>query len=74
MATTRRGRRPKGRRAAFTVKVPEDQKPLLEEKARAAGLPLCDYVAVILAQHHGYDAPSYLDTAHGGHPELPISA
>lgn len=69
------GRKPKGKRSAVTVRVPEDQKPLLEAQARKAGLPLGDYIAKILAEHHEYPVPGYL-TQHQekGQPQLQFSA
>lgn len=70
---SKRGRKPKGRRIQISAKVPADQKPLLEEAARVAGMPLCDYVAVVLAKHHGYEMPTYLDS-HRGQEELPLGA
>ncbi|WP_203338640.1 hypothetical protein [Nocardioides limicola] len=72
--TNRGGRKPKGNRAAISCRVPSDQKPLFEEAARAAGMPLGDYVAVILAEHHGFPVPEYLLPRNKGQAELPIGA
>jgi hypothetical protein len=76
MATqmNRGGRKPKGNRTAISCRVPADQKPLFEEAAREAGMPLGDYVAVILAEHHGFPVPDYLLPQSKGQEELPISA
>lgn len=70
----RGGRKPKGNRAAISCRVPADQKPVLEEAARSAGMPLGDYVAVILARHHDLPIPNYLQPATKGQEELPIGA
>lgn len=69
----KRGRKPKGVREQIGVRVPVEQKALYEEAARAAGLPLGDYVAIILAQHHDLDLPSYL-LENKNQEQLPISA
>ena len=75
MATqTKRGRKPKGQREAISAKVPTDHKPIYEEAADAAGIPLCDYVAVVMAKHHGLPAPTYLEVVDKRHPELPLGA
>jgi len=37
-----------------------DQKAFYEERAAEAGLPLSDYVAVLLAQAHGLPVPDYI--------------
>ena len=69
----KRGRKPKGRRLPATVKFPEEHKHAYEQRAADLGIPLCDYVALVMAEHHGYEVPSYLDT-HKGQEALPISA
>lgn len=68
-----RGRKPKGVREQITAKVPKDQKSIYEELARAAGLPLTDYIAVALAEHHGLPTPNYL-SSNKDQEALPISA
>lgn len=72
--TTKRGRKPKGQREQISAKVPSSHKPLLERAAAEHGMPLCDYVAVVLAEHHGLEIPSYLIPSDKEHPKLPISA
>lgn len=69
----KRGRKPKGVREQIGVRVPVDQKAFYEQAARDAGLPLGDYVAIILAEHHQLDIPSYL-TESKNQERLPISA
>lgn len=68
-----RGRKPKGVREQITAKVPTDQKSIYENLAREAGLPLTDYIAVALAEHHGLPTPNYLST-NKDQEKLPISA
>lgn len=70
----RRGRKAKGNRAAISAQVPADQKPLFEEAAREAGLPLTDYIALALARYHGFPDPDYLCPKDKQQVELPISA
>lgn len=54
------GTRPKGHRKAITVRVPEDQHEVIKQAAAAAGYGnMCDYLAALLAQHHGLAVPSY---------------
>lgn len=77
MATSikkRVGRKPKGDREAISCRVPSDHKPTYEDHAREAGMPLGDYVAVILAEHHGLPVPSYMRPANAEQGTLPISA
>ena len=57
----KRGRKPKGVRVPISGKIPADLKPILDGAAEEAGLPLTDYVALVLAEYHGQPAPSYLE-------------
>lgn len=70
----RGGRKPKGKRAQVTLRIPEDQKPVFEAAAREAGMFLGDYVALVLAQHHDLPAPDYLFPRDKGQEALAISA
>lgn len=70
---SKRGRKPKGAREQISAKVPTEHKPLLELEAMKAGLPLCDYVAVVLAEAHGWPTPGYVNKG-AGQEELPIGA
>lgn len=56
-----RGRPRKGNRIQISIKVPADQKALLEDAARAEGLPLTDYVATLIAQAKGWPPPAWLE-------------
>jgi hypothetical protein len=67
------GRRPKGVRSQITCRVPADHKPVLEDAAREAGLPLSDYVAVVLAEKHNLSMPSYTEE-NKLQQRLPLSA
>ncbi len=71
---SKRGRKPKGQRVQISAKVPTEHKPLLEQAALEAGMPLCDFVATVLAQSLGLSVPTYLEPNNKDHPELPISA
>lgn len=54
------GPKPRGDRGTVASRVPVDQKAFYEERAAEAGLPLSDYVAVLLAQAHGLPVPDYI--------------
>lgn len=54
------GPRPKGDRRAITVRIPRSQWEEFDAARKEAGYSnLSDYVAVLLAQHHGLQVPSY---------------
>lgn len=54
------GTRPKGNRKAITVRVPSDQFEVIDEARQTAGYGnMCDYLAALLAKHHGLAVPSY---------------
>ena len=53
------GPKPKGL-AQITLRVPADHRPCYEAAARDAGLPLSDYIALVLAQAHELPEPAYL--------------
>lgn len=67
------GPQPKGDRSAFTIRIPMDHRPVVEDAARAAGMSLGDYVATILAQQHNLPEPEYL-SRNKDQRALPISA
>lgn len=62
------GPKPKPPRWQFTARVPVEHRPRLEQAASAAGLPVCDYVALVLANAHGWDEPTYISAPE----ELPL--
>lgn len=66
------GPAPKGHRDPFTVRVPTEHKPIYEQQARNAGLPLGDYVALVLAHAHQLPEPAYI-TASPGQEALAIA-
>ena len=69
------GRKPKGDRVAISGKIPATLKPILEEAAGDLGLPLTDYVAIVLAEYHNQPAPTYLKKNETNDQEaLPIGA
>jgi hypothetical protein len=66
------GRRPKGFvRSQITCRVPANHKPVLEDAARKAGLPLSDYVALVLAEKHDLSMPTEEDAMQ---QKLPLTA
>lgn len=69
-----RGRKPKGDRVHLSGKIPTSLKPILEDAADEMGLPLTDYVAVVLAEYHGQPAPTYLKKNQEAQEALPIGA
>lgn len=66
------GRPPKGDREKFSFAMPRDHKRQYEERAAAANMPLGDYLAVCLAEAHGFDKPDYVfpKRAHDDQGEL----
>lgn len=60
MAAARRGRRPKGDRAQILARVPKNHRELYEQRAAEEGLPLGDYVALVMAQAHELKEPEYI--------------
>ncbi len=55
------GPRPKGVRKAFTVRTPPDHHRVYDDAYKQAGYDsLSDYVAVLLAEHHGLPKPDYV--------------
>jgi len=67
---------PKGARAQFTIRVPEEHMEIYRQRADEAGLPVGDYIAVALAHRHGLPTPEYVHRRRRG-PEredaLPIA-
>lgn len=51
---------PKGDREPFTARYPTDHLAIYKARAVAAGLPVGDYLAAMLASAHGLEEPSYL--------------
>lgn len=60
MAGNKPGPKPKGDRVPITARIPRDHHPRYEQQASDAGLPLCDYVALVMARAHGLPEPEYL--------------
>lgn len=60
--TSRVGRPPKGDREGLTVRFPRTHLDTYRAQAAAAGLPVGDYVALVLARSTGLDEPAYLTT------------
>lgn len=70
-----RGRKPKGNRVPISGKIPVTLKPILEDAADDMGLPLTDYVAIVLAEYHGQPEPTYVTKTETTDQEaLPIGA
>jgi hypothetical protein len=69
----RRGRQPKGERAQILARVPKPHRHVYEQRAAEQGIPLGDYVALVLAQAHELAEPDYInrDRRQG---ELPLGA
>lgn len=63
------GPRPKGDREPFTGRYPREHLAIYKARAAAAGLPLGDYLARVLASAHGLDEPEYI-TRNPNQPEL----
>ncbi len=55
------GTRPKGERKAITVRTPADHHRIFDEARQQLGYAsLSDYVAALLAEHHGLPVPPYV--------------
>lgn len=54
------GTRPRGDRAAISLRVPKDQRAIYEQRAAELGIPLSSWVAIKLAEAEGLDVPAYV--------------
>jgi hypothetical protein len=63
MAGNKPGPAGKGDRHQLSIRVPKRHYLLYEEEARAAGLSLCDYMALVMARAHALEDPEYLRRA-----------
>ena len=72
MAAT--GRRPRGNRRKTSLALPSDHLDRYEAAAAAAGIPLGDYIAINMAEHHGLPIPSYYKPKARSQQELPLGA
>ena len=73
----KRGRKPKGVRGPISAQVPVEHKGLYEDLAERMGIPLTDYVALVLARAHQLPDPDYIKLPRDGAPvqeELRMSA
>lgn len=56
----RGGRKPKGDRGQLTLRAPKDHLEFYRLRAAEHGIPITDYLAIVLAQATGLDRPDYL--------------
>jgi hypothetical protein len=61
------GPQPKGDRSQITLRLPTDHRELYVVAARTAGLPLSDYLTLVLARAHHLPVPACVRTK--GEPE-----
>lgn len=63
--TSRRGRRPKGGalRVPLIAKLPTSQARALVRDAESKGLPITDYLALLICERQGWDVPAYITDA-----------
>jgi len=54
------GPKPRGIREPISARVPVDHKRLYEELAERMGIPLTDYVALVMARAHKLGDPDYI--------------
>lgn len=66
----RKGPRPKGKRAQFSVMFPEDDLALYRKQAADKGIPVGDYIAAVCATAHGRDEPDYVHRWPTNQPDL----
>ena len=57
----RRGTRPRGKRTAITVRVPDDQYEQYSRDADALGIPIGSWAAIQLAASKGLEIPDYIN-------------
>ncbi|MCE7483552.1 MULTISPECIES: hypothetical protein [Microbacterium] len=57
----RRGTRPRGKRTAITVRVPDDQYEQYSRDADALGIPIGSWAAIQLAASKGLEIPEYIN-------------
>lgn len=69
----KRGPKPKGNRALFSVMVPVDHLEYCREAAAQLGIPTGDYIVLKLAEAHGWPEPDYI-SRNKAQEALPISA
>lgn len=58
----RRGQRPRGKRTAITVRVPDEQYQLYAREAEELGIPIGSWAAIKLAESQKLDIPTYIQT------------
>jgi len=69
------GPKPKGDRSPMHVRVPRTHREIYEQGAAKAGMPLGDYIALMLARAHQLDDPDYVHRQHDrAQVELPLGA
>ncbi|PRY09894.1 hypothetical protein [Kineococcus rhizosphaerae] len=71
------GPKPRGVREPITARVPADHRKLYVEQAKAMGIPLTDYVALVMARAHHLADPAFIKLPSGDAPvqeELRMSA
>ncbi|MGQ0632464.1 MAG: hypothetical protein ACT4P1_15705 [Sporichthyaceae bacterium] len=66
------GPKPKGVRSQITLRIPSRDREVYAAAAAAAGLPLCDYIAIALAAAHGLPEPEFLQRRQN-QEELPLA-
>lgn len=54
------GTRPRGDRAAISMRVPIDQRAIYEARAAELGIPLSSWAAIKLAEAEGLPIPDYV--------------
>lgn len=67
---TKPGNPGKGERAAITVRVPREHKERYTAEAQRLGLPVSDYLSLLVARAHNLPDPAHLHVD----GELPIGA
>lgn len=54
------GRKPRGPRKQFPIRVPSEQFMLYKRQAEAEGIPIGDYIVAALARAHQLPEPEYV--------------
>jgi len=76
MNATRRkpGPRPKGVREQICARLPADHLAHYRQVAEDLGMPVGDYIALKMAEVHGWPAPEYINRDKKQQEALPLSA
>lgn len=68
-----RGPKPKGDRWKIPAAIPPERKTELEAAAKAQGLPVCDYIGLLVARSQGWPDPAFIRSHDRDQEVLPLA-